>query len=79
MNNTKSVTAKWQTDGDLAVIYQVENILLFYSKSKDPYFKKDQVLAEEETKATGFYKAISFSMDNVPNDAYVDLSFAWSK
>lgn len=75
---TKTVLTKWETDGNLAVIYQVGNMLLFYLKSNDPYFRKNQEVTLDEVQKSKPYKTIPFSMDNVPDDAYVSLSFAWS-
>lgn len=73
----KKVLTKWDTDGGLAVIYQVGNVLLFYTSNNDPNFKKGEVLTLEMAEATKPYKAIPFSMDNVPNDAYVSVEFSW--
>lgn len=77
--STKKVTTKWQTEGDLAVIYNVGGILLFYSKNKDPKFSKNQDLTKEQAEKSGFYKALKNTDDNIPSDAFIDLSFAWSK
>lgn len=73
----KKVLTKWGVDGDLAVIYQVENLLFFYSKGKDPEFKKGEEISLERAEKTMPYKVIPFSMDNVPNDAYMSATFAW--
>lgn len=79
MSDTKKVLTKWETDGGLAVIYRVENILLFYSKRNDPVFKKNEEVSLEQVKQTKPYKALRYSMNNVPNDAFISLSFAWQK
>lgn len=76
-SNKKKVLAKWNTDGELAVIYQVENMLFFYNTKNDPNFKKGQELGYTEAKDTNPYKVTPFSMDNVPNDAYMSVTFAW--
>ena len=75
----KTVKTKWQTEGDLAVLYGVDNILLFYSKKDDPHFKKGQAVTKDEVQNSGFYKAIDNTNENIPSDAFIDLSFAWSK
>lgn len=75
----KKVLTKWETDGGLAVIYQVENILLFYSKKNDPKFKKNEEVSLEQVEQTKPYKALPYSMDNVPSDAFISLSFVWQK
>lgn len=79
MTDTKKVLKKWETDGRLAVIYQVDNILLFYSTEKDPKFNKNEEVTLERAEQTKPYKALPFSWDNVPNDAFISLSFAWQK
>lgn len=75
----KEVVCKWEIDGNLAVIYQLENLLLFYTKSNDPHFKKGEMVSAERADETKPYKAMPFSWDNVPNDAHMSLSFAWAK
>ena len=75
----KTVDNKWQTDGNLAVLYRVDNILLFYSTNKDPHFKSGQSLSQKQAQDSGFYKAIPYSNENLPSDAYVDLNFSWGK
>lgn len=75
----KKVLTKWRTDGGLAVIYQADNVLLFYTSQNDPQFKKGEVLSLERAEETQPYKAIPFSIDNVPNDAYISLEFSWQK
>lgn len=75
--NKKKVLTKWNTDGELAVIYQVENMLFFYNTNNDPNFKKGQELGYQEAKDTNPYKVTPFSMGNVPNDAYMSVMFAW--
>lgn len=79
MNTEKQVLNKWETDGNLAVIYQVDNILLFYNKNNDPNFKKEQMVSEEEADLSSLYKAVEYSASNIPSDAYISLTFAWSK
>lgn len=76
-SNKKKVLSKWNTDGELAVIYQVENMLFFYTTPNDPNFTKGQELGYEEAQDTKPYKVTPFSMDNVPNDAYMSVTFAW--
>lgn len=73
------VTTKWQTDGQLAVLYQVGNVLAFYSTNKDPKFKKGQDISLDEMKKSDPYKAIEYSNDALPSDCYIDLGFSWSK
>lgn len=75
----KTVLTKWEADGNLAVIYRVENVLLFYAKNNDPNFRKNQEVALDEVQNSKPYKAIPFHMDNVPNDASVSIAFAWSE
>jgi hypothetical protein len=74
----KPVTTKWQTDGDLAVLYKVGNILLFFSKDQDPHFKSGQEISQEEANQSGYYKAIPYTSENLPSDAFIDLSFSWN-
>lgn len=74
----KEVLTKWNTDGELAVIYRVENILLFYLTKNDPKFKKGQKISLEEVKQTRSYKVIPYTPNNIPNDAYISVSWAWS-
>jgi hypothetical protein len=73
----KQVTNKWEVDGNLAVIYQADNVLLFYTTEKDPNFKKDEMISLEKAEETDPYKALPFSTDNIPGDAYVSLTFSW--
>lgn len=77
--NDKKVTCKWETDGRLAVIYQLENILLFYTTKNDPHFKKGEMVSHEQADKSRPYKAIPFDMNNVPNDAYISLDWSWGK
>lgn len=79
MSKTFEVITKWGTDGSLAVIYEVGGLLLFYSTNKDPFFKRNQPITQEEAEKSRPYKAIPYDMDRVPNDAFIDLSFAWGK
>jgi len=79
MSDTKKVLNKWNTDGKLAVIYQVENILLFYQTKNDPHFKKNDEVSLEQVESTKPYKALPYSINNVPSDAFISLSFAWQK
>ena len=67
----KTVNTKWNTDGRLAVIYKIGNILIFYSTDKDPNFEKGQSLTLEEVQKTDYYKVVRFSMDAIPSDAYI--------
>lgn len=70
------VNAKYETEGNLAVIYEIDNrILCFYSKDKDPKFKKGQKVSLEETQATSPYKTTRSSM--LPSDAFIALDFTW--
>ncbi|MCR1835003.1 hypothetical protein NSA56_11410 [Oceanobacillus caeni] len=71
----KEVTCKWLTDGKLAVIYQVGNLLLFYTTENDPKFKQGEMLSMERADESKPYKATRFSWNNVPNDAY--MAFVW--
>lgn len=75
----KQVTCKWETDGQLAVIYQLENILLFYSTKNDPKFKKGEMVSMEQADETKPYKALPYDMNNVPNDAFISLSWGWAE
>lgn len=69
---------KFQTEGNLAVIYRVDNLLLFYSKDKDPQFTKGYELTAEEADQSEPYKAIKYDAQSVPGDAFPDLAFTWS-
>jgi len=75
----KPVTTKWQTDGQLAVLYLVGKVLAFYSTDKDPHFKKGQKISFDEFRSSEPYKAIEYSDEALPSDCSVDLNFAWSK
>ena len=77
--NDKKVTCKWETDGQLAVIYQLEDILLFYTTKNDPNFKKGEMVSAKQADETKPYKAVRYHENNIPSDAYKSLSFAWSK
>ncbi|MBT2215873.1 hypothetical protein KK120_08925 [Virgibacillus dakarensis] len=79
MNDEKQVLNKWETDGNLAVIYQVENILLFYTKNNDPLFKKGQMINEKQADLSKPYKTTRYSPSSIPSDAYISLTFSWSK
>lgn len=79
MTDTKKVLIKWETDGGLVVIYRVDNILLFYTTENDPMFNKNEEVSLERVEQTKPYKALPFSMNNVPGDAFISLSFAWQK
>lgn len=74
----KTVNCKWGTDGDLAVIYKIENILVFYSINKDPNFNKGQLVSLEEVEKSSPYKAIRYNANAIPSDAYLILTFMWS-
>lgn len=76
------VTNKWE--GDLAVIYSIKNkedeskipLLLFFSKSKDPYFTYNQEMTVGEINKSGFYKVTEFeSWDDIPDDMAMSLTF----
>ena len=73
----KQVTNKWETEGNLAVIYKVDNLLLFYRKDKDPVFKKGQMLSMEQADESKPYKATVFSNEIIPSDACMSLTFSW--
>ena len=73
--DSRKVTNKWQTEGDLAVLYKVGDLLLFYNKDKDPKFNFNQELTMEEAQSTRPYKAISFDIDSIPPDAIMDILF----
>lgn len=75
----KQVTSKWETNGNLAVIYKVDNLLLFYRKEKDPEFKKGRMLSMEQADESKPYKATYFSKENIPSDAFMSLSFSWQQ
>lgn len=69
------VTNKWI--GDLAVIYSIKNladallpeVLLFYSKDKDPKFTYHEEKAFNQIEATEPYKMVLFeSWDDIPYD-----------
>jgi hypothetical protein len=72
---SKKVSVKWEVDGNLAVIYQVGNGLLFYNNSKDPNFKRGEEISLKRAEETKPYKALPFSTGNIPNDAYLSLTF----
>ena len=74
----KTVNCKWGTDGDLAVIYKIENILVFYSINKDPNFNKGQLVSLEDVEKSNPYKAIRYNENAIPSDAYPSLTFMWS-
>lgn len=76
------ITNKWESD--LAVIYSIRNteneeldpILLFYSKNKDPYFRFGDVMELEKLQKTGYYKSRLFeTWDDIPNDMAMSLSW----
>lgn len=73
-----TVKLKWQTEGNLAVIYKIDNILIFYRKEDDPYFKIGQVVSLKEIEETNFYKMVGFSEERIPSDAFVDMAFVWA-
>lgn len=73
----KPVTTKWQTDGQLAVLYKVGNLLAFYTDKKDPYFKKDSMIDLDTFKKSEPYKVLEYSNELLPSDAYIDTGFAW--
>ena len=75
MDSKKEVLCKWGTDGKLAVIYQIGDLLLFYATEKDPKFKRGEAITVEEADATKPYKAMKFEWDRVPNDAYMMFTF----
>ena len=75
----KKVSVKWQTDGQLAVLYQVGDLLAFYSTDNDPHFKKDQALSLDEFRTSEPYKVVEYSNEALPSDCSVDLNFSWSK
>lgn len=74
----KTVSVKWQTEGDLTVLYLIGDILVYYLNDKDPNFKRNQRVSLEEVLETKPYKAIKFE-NSLPPDAYLDLTFGWSK
>ena len=73
----KVVEQKWETEGDLAVIYRIENILLFYTKELDPYFRKGQKISLATAQGTNPYKAIAYHANQIPSDAYPSIVFSW--
>lgn len=75
----KEVINKWQTEGDLAVIYQVGDIILYFSKDKDPDFERGQTLNMEEAVESSPYKVAKHDFDQLPSDAFIDLGWSWSK
>lgn len=75
----KEVMNKWNAAGGLAVIYRVENILMYYSSDKDPNFKKGQEIDLETAEKSKPYKCLPFDMNNVPNNASMSVTFQWAK
>ena len=73
----KKVLNKWETEGNMAVIYRIDNIIVFYKKSEDPEFSRNQVVSREEVENSCPYKATLFDEYAIPNDAYPVLTFAW--
>lgn len=73
----KTVKTKWQTEGELAVIYLIGNILVYYSKDEEPHFKRNQLVSLGEVEDTAPYK-VTVNDNNLPRDAYLDLVFSWS-
>lgn len=71
--NTKKVNMKWETDGNLAVLYKVENLLLFFSADNDPRFKFEQEITADEALKCKPYKAIAYKDEAIPSDAYRPL------
>ena len=74
----KTVTNKWETEGQLAVLYKIDNVLLFYTSDNDPQFKKGQKLTLNDAQATNFYNAVAYNEDNLPSDVVPALTFMWS-
>lgn len=74
----KKVDRKWQTQGGFSVVYKVGDIILFYKTEEDPKFKNGQYLEQDDALKSNPYKAMLYSVDNVPTDALVDLEFTWS-
>lgn len=77
------VVTKWKTDGNLAVIYELMEpntnnvVILYYSYSRDPHFKKNQAVRYSD-ELTGYYKIFKLQEDDlsyfwnyIPSDAYV--------
>lgn len=82
----RRVTAKWETEGQLAVIYRMSDdtdrytdILVFYAKDRDPNFQYDQTLELGEVLNTWMYKAIEYKESAIPSDAYLSVTFTWTK
>lgn len=77
MNDTKKVTTKWQVEGNLAVIYRIDDLLCYYTKQNDPHFKLNQEVTQGDVDKKGLYKVTLYEQDNLPSDAFVDLTFNW--
>ncbi|MGM8215149.1 hypothetical protein ACLIA0_06165 [Bacillaceae bacterium W0354] len=75
--DSKEVLIKWNTEGNLSVIYRVENILLFYTKENDPLFNKGEKVSLETVEKSKPYKATHYSENNIPSDAVISLTFTW--
>lgn len=83
METKIKVTNKW--DGDLAVIYAIKNnepdadfkqLLLFYSRDKDPKFSYGEETTLDEVKKTFFYKTRTWeSWDDIPTDMAQSLTW----
>lgn len=72
------VNGKWETDGQLTVLYKIGHLLIFFTKEEDPKFKNGQMVSREEVSSARPYKAIVYDINQIPSDAYTSLSFAWS-
>ena len=50
---------------------------MFYKKQKDPEFFKEQKVSPKEIDESNPYKSVKFNVDELPQDAHVDLLFSW--
>lgn len=76
MTENKKVMEKW--NGDFATLYRIDDILVFYPKKRDPDYLYEQEVSMDEVVKSYPYKAISFELDKVPEDVWMDLTFKWS-
>lgn len=65
-NHIITVTRKWYPEGDLAVIYKMDNYMVFYSTDEDPLFHQGQVISEETYFESRPYKCIPYYPGNLP-------------
>lgn len=69
-NIKKRVRQKWHTEGNLARIYEIGKVLVFYTTQDDPNFRVGQRVTYEEVNKKAPYKAVSYTDEAVPSEAY---------